>query len=395
MYVDLIHALSTFGSTNLQYAIRSYKFSLVLLALLFNLPTSTWASIEEDVVEQVEGARNIKVYQGKKEGTWLPVPIPVANPTIGAGLQAALLYLHPQTSSDPNVPNATSGVVGMYTDTDSWFAGGFHDGNLKDDLYRFRVLGGTGEFNLDYYGIGEGSIFRDNPIPYSITTDALFSQFLWRLPGGEDWYLGARYIYIDSNVVFNLGAVVPGLPSVTENMTTSSLGIMANYDTRDNNYYPTTGSYFEVAWTRDKDTWGSDFDFNRLASFYNYYYSPSEKDVLAFRVHAANVHGDIPFYYLPTLRLRGFPAGQYRDNSSLSGHIEWRRKIHPRWRFILFYEAGNVADSLDSIFQTKTITAYGGGIRWQVTEDKLLNLGVDVGFSEDEYAVYVQVGEKF
>ena len=61
----------------------------------------------------------------------------------------------------------------------------------------------------------------------------------------------------------------------------------------------------------------------------------------------------------------------------------------------MFYEAGSVADSMDRIFQADTITAYGGGIRWQVTDDKLLNLGVDVGFSDDDYAVYVQVGEKF
>lgn len=79
----------------------------------------------------------------------------------------------------------------------------------------------------------------------------------------------------------------------------------------------------------------------------------------------------------------------------MSAHIEWRRKFLPRWGFNLFYSAGSVADSLDTIFQTDTISAYGGGIRWQVTKDKLLNLGIDVGFSKDDYAVYVKVGEQY
>lgn len=52
-----------------------------------------------------------------------------------------------------------------------------------------------------------------------------------------------------------------------------------------------------------------------------------------------------------------------------------------------------MADTLDNIIDT--VTAYGGGVRWQVTEDKLLNLGLDVGFSNDDYAISVNIGERF
>lgn len=376
-------------------AAKPYGLTLFSLLLVYLFINSSHAALEDDIVEQTDSARNISALELKPTGTWLTVPIPVANPTIGAGLQVALLYLHPKTSSNPDVPNATSGIVGMYTDTESGFVGGFHDGSWKDDLYRFRILAATGEFNLDYFGTGTDSIFKDNPISYSISADMVASQLLRRLPGSKKWFAGIRYMYSKSDAIFNLGTVVPGLPSIDDNMTTSSLGIMANYDSRNNNYYPTAGSYFEFVWTRDQDDWGSDFEFDRLTSFYNYYLPVSEKGVLVLRADVANAHGDVPFYLLPSLSLRGFPSGQYKDNTSLSGHIEWRRKINSRWGFIMFYEAGNVAASMDKIFQTDTITAYGGGIRWQVTEDKLLNLGIDVGFSEDDYAVYVQVGEKF
>lgn len=185
-------------------AAKPYRLALFTLLLVYLFTNSSQASIEDEVVEQTERARKISAMEIKPKGTWLPVPIPVANPTIGAGLQVALLYLHPETSSKPDVPNATSGIVGMYTDTESWFAGGFHDGNWKDDLYRFRILAGTGEFNLDFYGIGTDSSLRDNPIPYSISTDVVTSQLLRRIPGSKEWFLGIRYMYTESNAFLTL-----------------------------------------------------------------------------------------------------------------------------------------------------------------------------------------------
>jgi hypothetical protein len=368
----------------------------ILFVLAFILPTTiVFASIEDDAIRRADQTRDIKVLATKPQGTWLAVPIPISNPTVGTGLQAAILYLHPKSSPDPNVPNATSGVMGMYTDTESWFAGGFHDGNWSEDLYRFRILAGSGEFDLDYFGIGESPIFGDNPLSYQLKSDVLIAQALRRIPGSRDWYLGMRYMLIDSEVTFDVGNFFPGLPPISSNMTTSSLGLMATFDSRDNNYYPTSGSHFELVWTRDDDAWGSDFDFDKLTSFYNYFFSITAKDTLALRAALADVAGNTPFFLLPSLKMRGFPAGRYRDDSSLSGHIEWRRKFLPRWKLILFGEAGSTADSMSDLFHTETITSYGGGVRWQVTKDKNLHLGVDIGFSGGDHEIYVQIGERF
>ncbi|MCK4674716.1 MAG: hypothetical protein KAT61_02290, partial [Gammaproteobacteria bacterium] len=60
-----------------------------------------------------------------------------------------------------------------------------------------------------------------------------------------------------------------------------------------------------------------------------------------------------------------------------------------------FFEAGSVANTLNNIMHSETITAYGGGVRWQVTEDKLLNLGLDAGISDNDYAIYINIGERF
>ena len=368
------------------HVLRLAHLRLFNILLSFILPGISLAAMEDNVIEQADLANEVKQAVREKKGTWLPVPIPVSNPTIGSGLQAVLLYLHPQ--EDPDVPTATSGVGAMYTDSESWLVGAFHDGNFKNDLYRYRLLGGTGEFNLDYYD-------ENTAIPYNISSDIFLGQFQRRIPGTEDLYLGFRYMYTDSNVVFDLSGSIPGLPPVRDGMTTSGLGVIFNFDTRDNNYYPTSGSYAEVLWIRDKPSIGSDFNFDKLTSFYNHYFQLSNKDTLALRGTLENVDGDAPFYLQPALKLRGFPVGRYRDESSFSVHTEWRRKFHPRWGFILFYELGSVALNVNELLQADIITSVGGGIRWQVTENKKMNLGIDVGYSEDDSAVYLQIGEKF
>ena len=123
-----------------------------LILALFIAPELLWASVDEEVVEQADNATQTMEFAKKIKGVWLPVPIPVSNPTIGTGLEVALIYMHPKTSEDSTIPNATSGLMGLYTDTDSGFAGGFHDDYWMDGLFRFRLVAGTGSFNLDFYG---------------------------------------------------------------------------------------------------------------------------------------------------------------------------------------------------------------------------------------------------
>ena len=85
--------------------------------MLFATPGMLLAGPEQtsqEILEQSDKATAMH----EKEGSWLPVPIPVSNPTIGTGLQVVLLYLHPK--SNETSPNATSGLAAMYTDTRSY-----------------------------------------------------------------------------------------------------------------------------------------------------------------------------------------------------------------------------------------------------------------------------------
>ena len=47
----------------------------------------------------------------KKDSRIVPIPIPIANPTIGTGLAGALLYIHPSKSNEPDAPTSTTGIA--------------------------------------------------------------------------------------------------------------------------------------------------------------------------------------------------------------------------------------------------------------------------------------------
>lgn len=79
----------------------------------------------------------------------------------------------------------------------------------------------------------------------------------------------------------------------------------------------------------------------------------------------------------------------------MSTHLEWRHKYLPPWGYILSFETGTVASALSDMKVNDLVASIGTGLRWQVSSDKPLHLGLDVGVSKDNHAVYVQIGEKF
>ena len=131
----------------------------------------------------------------------MPVPIPISNPTIGTGLAVAELYLHPQRQDAPISPTSISGLMGMYTDTENWMVGAFHEGFYSEDSYRGRGLLGYGELNLKFYGIGNDSILRDRPVEYGAKATFFSPRLLFRLPV-KNWFLGARYLYLEIDNTF-------------------------------------------------------------------------------------------------------------------------------------------------------------------------------------------------
>ena len=79
----------------------------------------------------------------------------------------------------------------------------------------------------------------------------------------------------------------------------------------------------------------------------------------------------------------------------MSFTAEWRHKFTPRWGMVAYAEAGRFAPSLHKLVDGRTIKTVGSGVRWRVTAERDMNVGVDFAVSSDDRAVFIQIAERF
>lgn len=222
-----------------------------------------------------------------------------------------------------------------------------------------------------------------------------------RIAGTENWYGGIRYVGTESTARFNIaqlcsGYSIPLCEEVLEsNINTSGFGLEFSYDNRDDNYYPTKGQTFNTFYTWDDEAFGSNFTFEQFETSYKYFWGFLDKHVLALKAQLKSAEGDVPFFMAPTLSMRGFDTSKYRDTATISGHVEWRYKFSTRWGAVAFYESGATANSIGNLSSGRKVDSAGGGIRWQATQEKNINLGIDFAFSDGEQEVYIRAAEYF
>jgi hypothetical protein len=368
------------------------------LSVVLTVPASSaLAGIEQNTEDRVDDARAqpAAMTAMATKGNWVIVPIPVANPTVGNGLQVAVLYLHPKSTTDDQSPSATTGAVTMATNGGARMNGVFHDGSFDNDRFRVSAYAGTGKFDLKFYGIGDGNATGGRALPYEMSGTVVQMRGGMRLPGTADWFAGLTVLYLDSTLTFQTSQLSPGLPDVPIQFRNVGLGPYLQYDSRDSNYYPMNGQYLRAGWMNFSSRWGSDVEFDKGDAFYNAYVPLSSASVMGLRARLQTASDSTPFYELPTLDMRGFSRDRYRDKVTLSLASEWRHKFSPRWGMAAYVEAGRVAPAVAKLHSARTITTCGGGVRWQVSADRDLNVGLDYAVSSDDKAVFLQIGERF
>ena len=373
---------------------RSRIVRLPLAAVLGLQFATAVAGFEQNAEDRFDEARSRPTPVAQK-GNWVAVPIPIANPTIGNGLQVAVLYLHPKRPGQETAPASTSGLAALATDGGARLAGVFHDGSFANDRYRLNAFAGAGKFDLKFHGIGDDPVLADRPLPYEMSGAVARLRGEVRLPGTENWFGGITYQFLEATLTLQASQVVPGLPDLPVRFRNAALGPHLTYDSRDSNYFPLKGQYFRAAWLNYAKRWGSDFAFDKGDAFYNHYLPLGTASVLALRARLQTASENTPFFALPTLDMRGFSRDRYRDNHTLSMTAEWRHKFTPRWGMVAYGEAGRFAPSLHALADGRTITTWGSGVRWQVTAERDMNVGIDLAVSSDDRAVFIQIGERF
>jgi hypothetical protein len=181
--------------------------------------------------------------------------------------------------------------------------------------------------------------------------------------------------------------------------TDVGLELQAEWDSRDNIYAPTTGTYIQSWAGLHRDFLGSDFDYEDYLLDVRRFFPLGSGQVLALQARGRIMTGDPPFYRLPTIggigMMRGLFDGRFRDRTTAAVQAEYR---FPIWKIVggaVFAGIGEVADKpADLSFGDLQVTG-GLGLRVTLDPKERINLRVDLGFSKFGTFPIVVITEAF
>jgi hypothetical protein len=331
--------------------------------------------------------------------TPLVAPIPFKNTQVGWGIALMLGLIHrfdPDTAYKPS----TGGIAGFYTENKSWGWMAMEMARIQHDTWRLRGLVSHCDINYDFFGIGEDAGAAGKSIPLEQKMDFAVASALRRVTPG--FYGGASVLWLRTSVALrnNSTAVVP--PS--GDLPTTDLvapGIVGEYDTRDDDYWPRRGSIASLKGNFFTSGLGSSRDFQRYAGAWCWYRQlPYPRTILAANAGLLAAAGDVPFWAIPSIGggqygLRGYTQGRYRDDIVTTAQAELRWHAPNRFGAVAFGGFGQVAPSVGELPDARVLWGGGAGVRFQLTKEYPMHMRLDFAWGRDEGLLYFSVGEAF
>ena len=375
--------------------------ALAAVSAFAALPSPASAATVREMMERfldpTDGQFDLSEWLLDRKG-FLPVPIIITEPAVGYGGGVALVFISERIGDVVERAKTEGHVV----PPDIWAVAGFATengtkgaaigGQFTFDHDRWRYRGGVGDFhiNLDFYGIGDLLPNGVNKIGYTLQGFGSFQQGMYRL-GESDTFIGARWVYLDLSSSLT-AASDAGLSPRELAKRSSGLGVVIEHDSRDNIFTPNRG------WIGAAEATFYDPDFGSANRFQAYrghvfaYWPVSDRFTAALRVDGRTARGDVPFYFMPFLDMRGVPAARYQDENTAVLETELRYDVTSRWSVVAFVGAGRAWGRRESFDDTGTVVNKGVGFRYLIARRLGLYAGIDVARGPEDTAFYIQVG---
>jgi hypothetical protein len=336
---------------------------------------------------------------GAAKPSFVAVPLPNSNPTLGTGLGAVGLLFFRPSKTDKVSPSSTAGLGGIYFDTGSWAVAAGARVILKEDKWRLSAAVAGADLRYDLYAKGADASSSEPPVSLRQKLTGGMAQVQLKLFGRV--YGGIRYVLsnVTTAITSSGSAPPPGVGEGELALRVGALGPVFSLDSRDNQFFPLRGWAVDLRADFYAGSLGSEARFERYEANARAFFPVWNRDVLATQLYACGTGGDAPFFlqclYGSAGVLRGYPVGRYYDQTMFGAQVEYRWHVFPRWVAAGFAGVGGVAPAFGSYTSEDILPAAGIGIRWIAEPKEKATVRVDYAWGKDRGAVYLSIGEAF
>jgi len=378
------------GSSDIRLSV---SFVLTCFALASEqVSGAEWREVFTDPTDQrLDASRWLLERKG-----FLPVPLIITEPAVGYGGGAALLFFHrnPQQSQTGSrgelTPPSISAVAAAATENGTKLAALGHLGVWRDDTLRYSGGVGAMSVHLKFYGGDEFPRF-ENGIEYEIEGWGTLQQLLWRRPHSRFW-LGGTLIYFDATASLESEDLPATYDRLEGDVTSTAVGAVVSYDSRDNIFTPTRGLQSEWNVREYWGEFGRDFEYQQIEGKNRWYFDPDPRWVVGWRLDVNFTSGEVPFYSLPSINQRGIAKARYQGEAVVATELEVRYDIDGRWFGVAFGGVSRAMDSLDDFGSAPDRWAGGAGVRYLIARALGMHVGIDVARGPEEWTFYIQTG---
>jgi len=337
----------------------------------------------------------------EKTGEFLIVPVPFANPTIGAGLFVLAGTIFRPNPDDKVSPPSTLGGGGMYSTNNSWGLGLGGSMFLDEDRWRIGAALAYADVNYRLYGVGQefGGVGKSVRISQQVLM--LQASVLYGL--GGNFHIGPVFRMFRVETELNDGRPIKvgpiDIPVDPRRARQVSLGAQFTFDTRDDVFYPREGQFVDAQARFYREALGGRNDYEIYSLAANTYHSMAERTVLAGRLFWRMADGQVPFYGLSYLGtgpdIRGYEVGRYQDKILIAVQAEIRQELLKNFGVEAFAGFGQVQREMNNFRFSDFLPGIGAGVTYDVAADSTVNMRADVAWGVDGWVFYLGVGQAF
>jgi hypothetical protein len=331
--------------------------------------------------------------------TALVAPLPFRNSQLGWGAALMVGLIH-RFDADTSIKPSTGAVVGLASENGSWGVMAIEMARLARDTWRARGAVGYMDLKYDFYGVGVDAGEAGVSVPLNQTVFLASGALLRHVVSGL--YVGGQILWLKTTVSLqdSVGPIQPEVPNQAQTELFAG-GLQAEFDTRDDDYWPQHGSLAQLKGNFFTTAAGQSGSFQRYQAAWSWYHGfRGPRLVLATNLLFCGAPGDAPFYGLCSLgagrfSVRGYTQGRYRDHYTTAVQGELRAHNAGRLGATAFGGFAQVGPELSEIFSSEVLPFGGLGLRYQLARNYPMHLRLDYAWGRDDGLLYFSVGEAF